>query len=633
MFKSTQSLFVCACLLIMIAIVPSLCMAAQTTWHVRADGGSDQADGLTLAASFASIQHAIDLAQPGDTVLIHQGVYFEFPILKRAGTQEAPITIKADTIAKDRVILTGANKAIRMHKQVWECVDPALLLYRTPLDHKPTRVLADHVDLLAYPNLDDLKAFWFLKSDYPGHEHGFAWEPQEKRLYVRLRADCKYNTSTNPNDLTMAVSPPPGVGRYGHEPQREDYQNLHIAFTGQAHIIIDGITFETPGIAAIFTQASDVLVRNCWFYGCRTGVAGPHEKMPENRANRITVDHCFYTQFPTYTDEEQTILKHAATQRDKPQSYQRLMHWQRKGNYPPDDGVGRPWGYEVGLTLCMGDDWIIRHNMITDAFEGISASGTNTCRNTMVINNCFQRICDNAVESENHAQNLTIAGNLIIDTFEPFSWQPLDGNPLPGPVYIHDNIIWQTPRDKALWTTAGNWPGVLKIGAKSSYWQKVSDTPQTLTIPGGYWFVHNTVIRERGRLLTWLNASDWPIDGVHILNNVIATWRLVPTSSLPGLQNITFDHNLVWPTMPLDDGSVDQNLAMTAGPNGRWLPAVHVPANWQAALDGITDLPVGLTSQSPSNQPLTIPTVLDCRSVIGPIKPEDSYGPMLTKTP
>jgi hypothetical protein len=602
---------------------------AQTTWHVRADGGSNQENGLTESTAFASIQHAIDLTQPGDTVLIHAGVYFEKLILKRAGTADAPITIKADRIAKDQVIITGANQAIRQHKQTWKCVDPTLMLYRVPMAYRPTRVLADQVDLLAYPDLPDLKAFWFLKSDYPGHEHGFAWEPTEKMLYVRLRADCKYNTSTNPNDLTMAVSPPPGIGKYGLETQRDDYQNLHIALTGSAHIIIDGITFETPGIAGIYTQANDVLVRNCWFYGCRTGVAGPRVKSPKNRAHRITVEHCFFTQFPTYTDEEQTILKHAQTQHAKTQSYQHLMHWQRKGNYPPGDGVGRPWGYEVGLILCMGDDWLIQNNMITDAFEGISASGTNNCRNTMVINNCFQRICDNAVESENHGMNLTIAGNLVIDTFEPFSWQPLDGDPLPGPVYIHDNIIMQTPRDLALWTTAGNWPGILKIGAKTHYWQAMHTSPQTLTIPGGFWFVHNTVVRQRGRFLTWLNDKDWPIDGVHVINNLIATWRLGTSSTLYCVPNITFDHNIVWPTMPIDDnGTVDQNLEMAAGPHGRWLPAAHGQTTWQDTLAGITDLPVGMTTQT-TNSP-EIPTCLKLRSDIGAMQINARFGPQVT---
>ena len=46
--------------------------------------------------------------------------------------------------------------------------------------------------------------------------------------------------------------------------------------------MIDGITFETPGAAAVLTYASDVVVRNAWFDGCRFGVfgGGKREELP-----------------------------------------------------------------------------------------------------------------------------------------------------------------------------------------------------------------------------------------------------------------------------------------------------------------------------------------------------------------
>ncbi|MAX23846.1 MAG: hypothetical protein CMJ19_05005 [Phycisphaeraceae bacterium] len=550
------------------------------TWHVSSTQTNPIADGKSQATAFNRIQQALDAAQAGDTVLIHGGVYPEFLTLNIRGTADKPIRIVADRVAENHVIVTGANPAIRSKTQSWECVHEDKLLYRTPLRHRPTRVLADHVDLLAYPTVDDLKAFTFLKSNYPGHEHGFAFDPNQNMLYVRLRADKRYNTSTNPNDLSMAVSPKPGVGKYGNEPSGQTFQNLLIPYDGSAHVIIDGITFETPGIAAVFTEADDVVVRNCWFYGCRTGVGGPRERDPQKTANRVTVEHCLYTQFPTYMDEKDTIEREKAVNIQREGSYQHLMHWQRKGNYPNGDGVGRPWGYEVGLTLCMGRDWVVKNNYIHDAFEGISASGISWSRNARIMNNRFERICDNAVESENHAFNLTVAGNLIIDCFEPFSWQPLDGGPLPGPMYIYNNIVWQTPQTTALWNLAGNWPGLLKIGGKTHYWAKVSDTPITLEIPGGLWLFNNTMIRQRGRIFTWLNDANWPISNVHVVNNHIITWRLVPSASLDRITVMHMDHNLVQASDPIDGDQVDTHLAKAAGKHGQWISTPGVPASW-----------------------------------------------------
>src|SRR5579859_3511318 len=56
--------------------------------------GSDGAAG-TLHAPFRTIQHAANLARPGDTVLIRGGTYPETVTPARSGTPGAPITFAA----------------------------------------------------------------------------------------------------------------------------------------------------------------------------------------------------------------------------------------------------------------------------------------------------------------------------------------------------------------------------------------------------------------------------------------------------------------------------------------------------------------------------------------------------------
>lgn len=75
----------------------SLCFFAPqvvaTDYYVR-NGGSDVADGLSLPSAWATLQHAADVVNAGDTVHVQDGNYAGF-YLERSGSAGNPITFLA----------------------------------------------------------------------------------------------------------------------------------------------------------------------------------------------------------------------------------------------------------------------------------------------------------------------------------------------------------------------------------------------------------------------------------------------------------------------------------------------------------------------------------------------------------
>lgn len=69
----------------------TLTLSAQTKRYVDNTGGSDSNSGLDTLNAWATIQHAFDVAAPGDSVFIRNGDYLEHPILNVQGLPGAPI--------------------------------------------------------------------------------------------------------------------------------------------------------------------------------------------------------------------------------------------------------------------------------------------------------------------------------------------------------------------------------------------------------------------------------------------------------------------------------------------------------------------------------------------------------------
>jgi len=93
---------------LLLRAAPSRALDRPASLYVGPNG-SDSNSGSTPDQPFQTIQHAIDLAQPGDTINLAAGVYLQDAISKRDGTASAPITIKGPS---DAVLKGGGGARI-----------------------------------------------------------------------------------------------------------------------------------------------------------------------------------------------------------------------------------------------------------------------------------------------------------------------------------------------------------------------------------------------------------------------------------------------------------------------------------------------------------------------------------------
>ncbi|MEZ0609767.1 choice-of-anchor Q domain-containing protein [Fibrella sp. WM1] len=78
--------------LLLLAWLVTPCSLWATNYYVSPSGANNNPG--TLASPFATIQRALDVGQPGDSLLIRAGVYHEKLIWKRSGTSNATITLR-----------------------------------------------------------------------------------------------------------------------------------------------------------------------------------------------------------------------------------------------------------------------------------------------------------------------------------------------------------------------------------------------------------------------------------------------------------------------------------------------------------------------------------------------------------
>ncbi|MGD8239104.1 MAG: right-handed parallel beta-helix repeat-containing protein [Armatimonadota bacterium] len=102
MRMTMMTLMACACSIAAMAA----CLAAEYHVAQKHPQAADDNPG-TAQRPWKTISHAAEVMQPGDTAIVHEGLYREYVQPQRSGTQAAPITYRAGQ--DEDVIITGAD--------------------------------------------------------------------------------------------------------------------------------------------------------------------------------------------------------------------------------------------------------------------------------------------------------------------------------------------------------------------------------------------------------------------------------------------------------------------------------------------------------------------------------------------
>lgn len=521
------------------------------TWYVSTNG-SDTAAGTTAATAFRTIQRAANVVQPGNTVVVLPGVYSESVQLSRAGTAAQPITFRADGIARGRVTISGARRDVRDNSMAWrlETTLGVSGAYSIPLDYTPIRVLADDVDLFAYQTLEDFKQLWVSnvnKSGKPGPGPRQGWVVNGGRLYVRLHASGQYG-SVDPSKHVMKIGPRIGGGTFGHLVEKPSDYNFGVLTSGASHVVLDGFTFETPGISGVYAPMSHVTVRNCWSIGCRALVLGSAGEDYNDACSDVVVEYCEHTEHGTLQDIRDVVDAAQALSPETFATINGLYWWHRKGG---------PLTYEYGIVACAGARWKVRNCFVHDTFDGLSWRAVSWSRDMEVYSNVFADLVDNAVETEDHSQGMRVYNNYIRDVWSPLSYQPNALDRLPNDAEFRHNVFFMSPRHAAFWER-------LFARQIASIFKMYTPGLVSVNLTGnGVRYHHNTFWHPCGAVFNTANLGDF-MSGFAFEDNIVVARTLDLRRPDPPMPNYQCARNFVAPS----HSSLQGPGARFAGPGG-----------------------------------------------------------------
>jgi parallel beta-helix repeat protein len=204
--------------------------AEGTTFHVDAARGSDDFTG-TPSEPYKTISRASGMAQPGDTILIHKGVYHEQLSRGNSGTPDAPIIYAGTDHGK--VFMQGSVRVKDWRRDGVTWVKSGL----SPITHVNAFVMVDDKSMLKRHH---------SQSNLP---QGSFYLSQDGTYAIRLPKDRNPNTDCDVDvyELDFAFN---SGNRWGG--------------TAKSHIVLRNLTIEKYGVTAVSTDAENPKDNSNW---------------------------------------------------------------------------------------------------------------------------------------------------------------------------------------------------------------------------------------------------------------------------------------------------------------------------------------------------------------------------------
>jgi len=358
-----------------------------------------------------SLQETADKLQPGDTLLLTDGTYYQSFNLTKSGTADKPITIKAKTPGK--AIITGAMKTTPKFEKVKGDI------YKAPWTAKKWRgggtgqvwVIAAGRCLYNYKNAGELNAM--RKTPLEGFLR------QGNAMHIRLLGGA------DPNNVGVEIS-------------RPDARVL-LDIAGRQHIAIEGLRFRAAPESAIRLGASreaepcrHIAIRDCSFFGFYRAIAGRRARKgkQEFAPSDITIEHCQFSNYPAY-------------------------EWVRYGQLAGSDTWKAMYSSVMGGTGVFSGGlarrWKVTGCYIHNCYDGIGVAAT-VSKDPALANEYSYNLFHNCPDDSIEFDTMEYAGvrahhNVFLDGFCMLGLSPVHG----GGVTVENNIVYVSPEYGLPW--------------------------------------------------------------------------------------------------------------------------------------------------------------------------------------
>lgn len=361
---------------------------------------------------YASIQAAVNISKPGDTISVHEGVYYEKVVIEnKAGTADQPITIRGSD-STQCIIDGSATTFVNPQAGTWQKDTLAgLSCYSSSYElnaSSPSAHLGDGSRLWTFGSATE-----FGKSNILS---GIYYDSSNKKVYVKLEG------GTDPNTVSLFIG-------------EKDYT---LKISNSNHIIIENLKVINGGTCSVrVSQSNNVVLSNLTVVPGKNGIYLKDTSHPVTSSD-IRIVGC------TISD-----------------TYDSSWYWSDF----KDETIGLMEGAGIYI-VNSGISSEISNCEISGVFDGIATAVTNSTQQPdglVVKNNTIYSTMDDAVALDSEVANTQMFGNTIYDTFVGISLAPAQ-----GPLYIYRNIVLADKRINYSRSKGNTMRGpVFKIGGKT----------------------------------------------------------------------------------------------------------------------------------------------------------------------